>query len=75
MGEAARLAVEAGAGFVKTSTGFGPRGATVEDVVAMREAVGPDVGVKAAGGIRDLASVLAMVEAGATRVGTEALPA
>src|SRR5574340_33687 len=50
------LAVKAGADFVKTSTGFGPRGASVDDVRLMRETVGPDVGVKAAGGIRDLES-------------------
>ena len=64
------LAVQAGAHFVKTSTGFGPRGASVEDVRTMRAAVGPDIGVKAAGGIRDLACALAMLEAGATRLGT-----
>ena len=66
---ASTLAVEAGARFVKTSTGFGPRGASVEDVAVMREAVGPDIGVKAAGGIRDLATALAMIEAGADRLG------
>ena len=66
------LAVQAGAHFVKTSTGFGPRGASVEDVRTMRAAVGPDIGVKAAGGIRDLACALAMIEAGATRLGTSA---
>jgi len=65
-----RLAVEAGARFVKTSTGFGPRGASVEDVRIMRSAVGPAFGVKAAGGIRDLATALAMIEAGADRIGT-----
>ncbi|MDH7506148.1 MAG: deoxyribose-phosphate aldolase, partial [Candidatus Acetothermia bacterium] len=65
-----RLAVEAGARFVKTSTGFGPRGASVEDVRIMRDAVGAGVGVKAAGGIRDLATALAMLEAGADRIGT-----
>lgn len=64
------LAVKAGADFVKTSTGFGPRGASVRDVELMRQAVGPDIGVKAAGGIRDLATALAMIEAGATRIGT-----
>ena len=64
--------MEAGAHFVKTSTGFGPRGASVEDVRTMRAAVGPDIGVKAAGGIRDLATALAMLEAGATRLGTSA---
>lgn len=64
------LAVDAGAHFVKTSTGFGPRGASVEDVRIMRAAVGPDVGVKAAGGIRDLETALEMLEAGASRLGT-----
>lgn len=64
------LAVQAGAHFVKTSTGFGPRGASIEDVRTMRAAVGPEIGVKAAGGIRDLACALAMLEAGATRLGT-----
>ena len=67
---ACHLAVEAGAAFVKTSTGFGPRGASVDDVRTMRAAVGPNLGVKAAGGIRDLDSVLALLEAGATRIGT-----
>ena len=66
------LAVEAGADFVKTSTGFGPRGASVRDVEIMRAAVGPDIGVKAAGGIRDLDTALAMLHAGATRLGTSA---
>lgn len=65
-----RLAVEAGADFVKTSTGFGPRGASIEDVALMRETVGPDIGVKAAGGIRDLQTAFAMIEAGANRIGT-----
>ena len=67
-----RLAVEAGADFVKTSTGFGPRGASVRDVEVIRAAVGPDIGVKAAGGIRDLDTALAMLEAGATRLGLSA---
>jgi deoxyribose-phosphate aldolase len=66
------LAVEAGADFVKTSTGFGPRGASVDDVRLMRAAVGPDIGVKAAGGIRDLDTALAMLDAGASRLGTSA---
>lgn len=65
-------AVRAGADFVKTSTGFGPRGASVEDVRTMRAAVGADIGVKAAGGIRDLEAALAMLEAGASRIGTSA---
>lgn len=67
--KAARLAVEAGADFVKTSTGFGSAGATVADVALLRRAVGPNVGIKAAGGIRDTATALAMIEAGATRLG------
>jgi len=66
------LAVKAGAHFVKTSTGFGPRGASVEDVQIMRAAVGPDIGVKAAGGIRDLETAFAMLDAGASRIGTSA---
>jgi len=66
------LAVEAGANFVKTSTGFGPRGASVRDVEIMRATVGPDIGVKASGGIRDLDTALAMLEAGATRLGLSA---
>ncbi|BAS27077.1 deoxyribose-phosphate aldolase [Limnochorda pilosa] len=64
------LAQAAGAHFVKTSTGFGPAGARVEDVVLMRETVGPEMGVKAAGGIRDRAAALRMLEAGANRLGT-----
>ncbi|MFA6092193.1 MAG: deoxyribose-phosphate aldolase [Elusimicrobiota bacterium] len=67
---ACRLAQEAGADFVKTSTGFSGAGATVEDVRLMRETVGPRMGVKASGGIRDFAAARAMVEAGATRLGT-----
>ena len=69
---ACKLAVKAGADFVKTSTGFGPGGATVADVRLMREAVGPAVGVKASGGIRTLDDFQAMVAAGATRIGTSA---
>ena len=70
---ACRLAVDSGAAFVKTSTGFHPAGgATVEDVRLMRAAVGPDVGVKAAGGIRTLADALAMLQAGANRIGVSA---
>jgi deoxyribose-phosphate aldolase len=69
---ACEAAVRGGADFVKTSTGFGPRGASVEDVRIMRAAVGPRIGVKAAGGIRDLAAALAMIEAGASRIGTSA---
>ncbi len=70
--EACRLAKEAGAEFVKTSTGFGPHGATFEDVALMRKAVGTEMGVKASGGIRTLEDLKKMVEAGATRIGTSA---
>jgi deoxyribose-phosphate aldolase len=66
------LAKAAGADFVKTSTGFGGGGATVEDVRLMRETVGPDVGVKASGGIRTPEDAQKMVEAGATRIGASA---
>jgi len=67
---ACRLSVEAGADFVKTSTGFLGGGATVADVAFMRRTVGPKVGVKASGGIRTAADALAMIEAGANRLGT-----
>ena len=66
------LAKEAGADFVKTSTGFGPSGATVQDVALMRASVGPEMGVKASGGIRTLDDVTKMVAAGATRIGASA---
>ncbi|TYC99007.1 deoxyribose-phosphate aldolase [Arthrobacter echini] len=66
---ACEAAVEAGADFVKTSTGFNGGGATVEDVALMRRTVGPDIGVKASGGVRSLADARAMIEAGATRIG------
>jgi deoxyribose-phosphate aldolase len=69
---AADICAGLGVDFVKTSTGFGPGGATVEDVRLLRETVGPDVGVKAAGGIRTLESALAMLEAGANRLGVSA---
>ena len=69
---ACTLAKAAGADFVKTSTGFGPGGATVADVALMRRVVGDEMGVKAAGGVRDLASLNAMVAAGASRVGASA---
>lgn len=62
----------AGADFVKTSTGFGTGGATVEDVELMRCVVGPEMGVKAAGGIRSLSDAMAMIKAGATRLGASA---
>jgi len=67
---ACALAKAAGAEFVKTSTGFGPGGATAADVALMRAAVGPEFGVKAAGGIRTLDELEAMVAAGANRIGT-----
>lgn len=66
---ACEAAVEAGADFVKTSTGFNGGGATVEDVALMRKTVGPEVGVKASGGVRSLADAQAMIAAGATRIG------
>ena len=69
---ACTLAKGAGADFVKTSTGFGPGGATVHDVALMRRVVGPGLGVKAAGGVRDLATLQSMVAAGASRIGTSA---
>ena len=69
---ACQLALDAGVDFVKTSTGFaeGGAGATVADVQLMREAVGNALGVKASGGIRDLATAKAMITAGASRLGT-----
>lgn len=69
---ACQIAKEAGVDFVKTSTGFGEKGATVEDVKLMRRTVGEDMGVKASGGIRTTQDALAMIEAGATRLGTSA---
>lgn len=69
---ACRLVVEAGADYVKTSTGFGPAGATVEDVRLMKKAVAGKARVKASGGIRDWKTTLALLEAGADRIGTSA---
>ena len=69
---ACTLAKAAGADYVKTSTGFGPGGATAADVALMRRVVGAEMGVKAAGGVRDLEGLKAMVAAGATRVGASA---
>ncbi len=66
------LAVKAGAHFVKTSTGFSSGGATVEDIALMRQMVGTGTGVKAAGGIKTLASAMKMIQAGATRIGASA---
>jgi deoxyribose-phosphate aldolase len=70
--KACELAKEAGADFVKTSTGFGTGGATVEDVKLMRRTVGENFGVKASGGIRSYEDAKAMIEAGANRIGTSA---
>jgi deoxyribose-phosphate aldolase len=69
---ACQLAKAAGADYVKTSTGFGPGGATAADVALMRRVVGAEMGVKAAGGVRDLDSLKQMIAAGATRVGASA---
>jgi deoxyribose-phosphate aldolase len=68
--KACALTIEAGAHFVKTSTGFASGGATVDDVRLMRKAVGPDFGVKASGGIKTLKDAQAMISAGASRIGT-----
>ncbi|WP_408033918.1 deoxyribose-phosphate aldolase [Thermotomaculum hydrothermale] len=70
--KACELSKEAGADYVKTSTGFGKGGATVEDILLMRKVVGRDLGVKASGGIRDFEKALEMVKAGATRIGASA---
>jgi deoxyribose-phosphate aldolase len=70
--KACELAVKAGADFVKTSTGFSTGGATVADIQLMRKTVGPDLGVKASGGVRSREDALAMIEAGATRIGASA---
>ncbi|HHZ7120702.1 TPA: deoxyribose-phosphate aldolase [Enterococcus faecalis] len=67
--KACELAKEAGADFVKTSTGFSKGGAKVADIRLMRETVGPDMGVKASGGVHNAEEALAMIEAGATRIG------
>lgn len=69
---ACKLAVQAGAAFVKTSTGYGRTGASVDNVALMRDTVGEEVGVKAAGGIRTYASARALIDAGANRLGTSA---
>lgn len=70
--KACELAKEAGADFVKTSTGFSTSGAAVEDIALMRQTVGPEMGVKASGGIHNQAQAEAMIAAGATRIGTSA---
>lgn len=69
------IAVKAGAEFIKTSTGYGPCGATVEDIRLVRQAIGSACRIKASGGIRDLAAATSMLEAGAERIGTSAGPA
>ena len=66
------MAIEAGAAFVKTSTGFASHGATVADIHLLRQTVGPEMGVKAAGGIRTIEDALGLIDAGATRLGTSA---
>ncbi len=66
---ASLLSKEAGADFVKTSTGFGTGGATVEDIALVRSVVGPELGIKASGGVRNLETALQLIEAGATRLG------
>ncbi len=66
---ACELAVKAGTDYVKTSTGFSTGGATVEDIALMRKTVGPEIGVKASGGVRDVQGAKDMIEAGATRIG------
>ena len=68
--QACQAAVQAGADFVKTSTGFSTAGATIDDIKLMRKTVGPDMGVKASGGVRSIADANAMIAAGATRLGT-----
>ena len=70
--KACELAVEAGTDFVKTSTGFSTGGATVEDIALMRKTVGPDIGVKASGGVRTYQDAKAVIDAGATRIGASA---
>ena len=70
--QACKVCVDAGADFVKTSTGFGVMGATYDHVKLMRQTVGPNIGVKASGGIRNFKSALYMIEAGANRIGTSA---
>ena len=70
--EACEAAKAAGAHFVKTSTGFSTGGATTHDIALMRKTVGPEMGVKASGGIRDYATAMAMIEAGANRIGASA---
>ncbi len=69
---ACKLSKEAGADYVKTSTGFSTGGATYEDIKLMRETVGPDMGVKASGGVRTYEDTVKLIEAGASRIGASA---
>jgi deoxyribose-phosphate aldolase len=73
--KASTLAIESGANFVKTSTGFGKSGATVGDVALLKQIAGNNAGVKASGGIRDLSAAVSMIKAGASRIGTSSGPA
>ena len=66
---ACEICKQAQADYVKTSTGFAKGGATIADIALMRKTVGPDMGIKAAGGIRNYETAMAMIEAGATRIG------
>jgi len=72
---ACAIAMEAGAHFVKTCTGFGPGSATIEDIRLMKAVVGERLGIKASGGIRSFESATSMIDAGATRIGTSSGPA
>jgi len=72
---ACKLSKEAGADYVKTSTGIGYPGANIHDVSLLREIVGPDMGVKASGGIRNLKTTLEMIDVGASKIGTSTGPA
>jgi deoxyribose-phosphate aldolase len=72
---ASQIAVRSGAEFIKTSTGYGPRGATAEDIRLIRREIGSSCRIKASGGIQNLAAVTAMIEAGAERIGTSLGPA
>jgi deoxyribose-phosphate aldolase len=71
---ACKIALDAGADFIKTSTGMGPKGASAEDVRLIRRVVGPEMGVKAAGGIKDVDTALLMLDSGANRIGTSRGP-
>lgn len=69
---ACRMAVKAGASFVKTCTGFGPGKAEISDIILMRSVVGPDIGVKASGGVKNYEQAVALIKAGANRIGSSA---